>query len=612
MKKEVAPGNSDLRFYSYILAAIWAVFVFGMMIWNVSRVNETTGRLANQVARAHFDKDQAFRLWATSHGGVYVPVDDRTPPNPCLKHVPERDVRTPSGKELTLMNPAYMLRQLHQDFAELYGIKGHLTSLKPLQPANHPDEWEKKALEMFETGTTQVTEYVEIEDKPYLRIIRPVLAEKDCLKCHNNYREGDIRGGVGVAVPMQDFLEARRSEITTLIVSHSSIFLIGLLGIGLGMRRLGQREGERDQAQSALGASEQKYRSLFNHSRDGIFMTSREGELVEANESLLDMFGYTAEEMIGMDVRQLYSDCSERDRFRETVENTGAVKDYEAKFFRKEGTLIDCLLTANVRLGKDGTVVGYEGIVRDVTDHKRAEHALKDQTTALERSNSDLEHFAYVASHDLQEPLRNISTCLRILEEDLKNDLDASATQCINYAVESAVRMKALILDLLAYSRVTSGKKSLAQVDCAQILELALNNLNCAITETGAVITHDTLPTISADNTQLLQVFQNLIQNAIKFRKDGSPQIHVSAARSKHEWTFSVKDDGIGIESQYFDRIFQISQRLHKRSEYEGTGMGLAIVKKVVERHGGRIWVESEPGAGSTFYFTIPEKGLEI
>ncbi len=612
MKKGIAPGNSDLRFYSYILAAIWAVFVFGMMLWNVSRVNETTGRLANQVARAHFDKDQAFRLWATSHGGVYVPVDDRTPPNPCLKHVPERDVKTPSGKELTLMNPAYMLRQLHQDFAELYGIKGHLTSLKPLQPANHPDEWEKRALEMFETGTTQVTEYVEIEDKPYLRIIRPVLAEKDCLKCHNNYREGDIRGGVGVALPMQDFLEVRRGEITTLIVSHSSIFLIGLLGIGLGMRRLGQREGERDQAQSALGASEQKYRSLFNHSRDGIFMTSREGELVEANESLLDMFGYTAEEMIGMDVRQLYSDCSERDRFRETVESTGAVKDYEAKFYRKEGTLIHCLLTANVRLGKDGTVVGYEGIVRDVTDQKRAEHALKDQAKALERSNSDLEHFAYIASHDLQEPLRNISTCLRILEDDHKNHLDASAAQCINYAVESAVRMKALILDLLAYSRVTTGKKSLAQVDCAQILELALNNLNCAITETGAVITHDTLPTISADNTQLLQVFQNLIQNAIKFRKDGPPQIHVSAARSKHEWIFSVKDDGIGIESQYLDRIFQISQRLHKRSEYDGTGVGLAIVKKVVERHGGRIWVESEPGAGSTFYFTIPDKGLEI
>jgi chemotaxis family two-component system sensor kinase Cph1 len=264
--KEVTPGNRDLRFYFYFLAGIWAVCVLGMMLWSLSRVDETTKRLASQVARAHSDKDWAFRLWGVSHGGVYVPIDARTPPNPYLEHVPERDVRTPSGRELTLMNPSYMLRQLHEDFAELYGVQGRITSLRPLRPENRPDEWERKALELFETGTTQVSEFVEIEEKPYLRLIRSVRAGQDCLKCHSGYREGDILGGVGVALPMQDFLEARRSEITTLVVSHSSIFLIGLMGIGLGMRRLGQRERERDQAQKALQASEKKYRSLFDDS----------------------------------------------------------------------------------------------------------------------------------------------------------------------------------------------------------------------------------------------------------------------------------------------------------------------------------------------------------
>ncbi len=610
MTKEVAPRIRDLRFYSCVLATIWAVFVFGMMLWGISRVNETTGMLANEVAKAHFDKDQAFRLWATSHGGVYVPIDARTPPNPYLEQVPERDVRTRSGKDLTLMNPAYMLRQLHEDFAELYGIKGHITSLKPLRPENHPDEWEKKALESFETGTTQESEYAEIEGKPYLRLIRPVLAGKDCLKCHNNYREGDIRGGVGVALPMDNFLEARASEITTLIVSHGSIFVIGLLGIGFGTRRLEQRKREGDSAQEALRASEKKYRSLFDHSKDGVFITSREGELIEANKSLVDMFGYTAEEMIGMDVRQLYSDSSERDKFRDTIEGARSVNGYEASFCRKEGTLIHCVLTAQVRLSEDGSVVGYQGIVRDVTDQKRAEEALRNQSKELERSNLDLEQFAYIASHDLQEPLRNVATCLQMLERDYKNKLDPNADQYIQYAVESAVQMKALILDLLAYSRVATRGKPPEKTDCEQIFERALKNLSCAITETGAVITHDALPTISADDTQLLQVFQNLIQNAIKFRKDEPPQIHVSALKSKKEWIFFVKDNGIGIESHQLDRIFQIFHRLHKRSDYNGTGIGLAIAKKVVERHGGRIWAESELGSGTTFHFTIPDKEI--
>ena len=170
--------------------------------------------------------------------------------------------------------------------------------------------------------------------------------------------------------------------------------------------------------------------------------------------------------------------------------------------------------------------------------------------------------------------------------------------------------MKALILDLLAYSRVGTRGKPLEPKDCEQILLKAVANLRSAIIETGAVITHDPLPTVAGDETQLLQVFQNLIGNSLKFRRDEPPQIHVAAVKDKHEWVFSVKDNGLGIEPQHYDRIFVIFQRLNKRAEYDGTGMGLAIVKKVVERHGGRIWVESEPGIGTTFYLTIPDRRI--
>jgi len=600
--------NTSLRSYSAILIAMWALTVFGLLLWGLSKTMDGTRRIALHVAKAHFDKDQAFRFWAASHGGVYVPADNRTAPNPYLEHVPERDLQTPSGKNLTLINPAYMLRQLHEDFAELYGVTGHITSLKPLRPQNQADEWEKNALLAFEKGQKEVTEFAEINGRPYLRLIRPLECAKDCLKCHSGYKEGDIRGGVGISLPLHNFLEIQRTEIVTQMVSHGSIFFIGLVGIVLGMKRLEKREGERDQAQKSLRASERKYRGLFDDSRDGVFMTSRAGELLEANQAVLDMFGYTAEEMLGMDVHRLYANSSDRAKFQEVVERSGSVKDYELRVRKKDGTLLDCVLTSNVRLGEDGSVLGYQGIVRDITCQKEAEQGLKTQARELKRSNADLEQFAFVASHDLQEPLRNVSSCVQLLEKRYKGNLGPDADQFMGYALESAARMKELIDDLLTYSRVGTKGKPFEPTNCEEVLDRVLANLASAVAQTGAVITRDPLPAVTGDSTQLVQVFQNLIGNAIKFHRNGQPPtVHVSAQESERQWTFSVRDTGIGIEPQYLDRIFMVFQRLHRKTEYEGTGIGLAIVKKIVDRHRGEVWVESEPGSGTTFYFTIPK-----
>lgn len=599
---------ASLRSYSYILIAMWTITVFGLLLWGISKTTEATRRVAVHVARAHFDKDQAFRFWAASHGGVYVPVDNRTPPNPYLEHVPERDLQTPSGKNLTLINPAYMLRQLHEDFAELYGVTGHITSLKPLRPENGPDNWETSALRAFEKGEKEVTEYTEIDGSPYLRFIRPLVAAKDCLKCHGNYKEGDIRGGVGIALPLKNFLQIQRSEIETQIVSHGSIFLVGLLGIVFGMRRLEKREVERDQAQEALQVSERRYRMLFDDSRDGVFMTSRAGKLLEANQSLLDLFGYTAEEVAGMDVHKFYLDSSDRAKYQEAVERTGAVKDYEVRLLKKDGTPLDCILTSNVRRSEDGSVIGYQGIVRDVTRQKHAEKALKAQAGELERSNADLEQFAFVASHDLQEPLRNVTGCVQLLSKRYKGNLGPDADQFMGYALDSVQRMRDLINDLLTYSRVGTKGKALEPTNCEEVLDRVIANLASTIARTAAVVTREPLPTINGDPSQLVQVFQNLISNATKFHRKGqSPTVHVSAKENQYHWTFSIKDNGIGIESQYLDRIFMVFQRLHQKTEYAGTGIGLAIVKKIIERHGGEIWVESEPGAGTTFLFTVPK-----
>ena len=227
----------------------------------------------------------------------------------------------------------------------------------------------------------------------------------------------------------------------------------------------------------------------------------------------------------------------------------------------------------------------------------------------LVRSNAELEQFASVASHDLQEPLRMVASYTQLLAKRYAGRLDGDADEFIGYAVEGATRMQALINDLLAYSRVETKGKPPAPTDCEALLASTLLNLKVAIEERGAVITHERLPTVMADRVQLGQLFQNLIGNAMKFCKGRAPAIHLRAAPEDGMWRFAVQDNGIGIDPQHRERIFVIFQRLHTHEEYPGTGIGLAICKKIVERHGGRIWVESAVGQGSAFSFTLPRAG---
>lgn len=243
----------------------------------------------------------------------------------------------------------------------------------------------------------------------------------------------------------------------------------------------------------------------------------------------------------------------------------------------------------------------------ELDERRQAEHRLAQYARELARSNAELEQFASVASHDLQEPLRMVASFTQLLARRYRGKLDQDADEFIGFAVDGATRMQTLINDLLTYSRVGTRGKPFGPTDCEAILKMALDNLAGAIEESGAVITSSHLPTVSADEVQLIQLIQNLIANAIKFCGQESPQIQVSAERKGHEWVFAVKDNGIGIAPEHQERIFMIFQRLHHRTEYPGSGIGLAICQKIVERHGGRIWLESQPGKGSTFYFSIPE-----
>ena len=278
----------------------------------------------------------------------------------------------------------------------------------------------------------------------------------------------------------------------------------------------------------------------------------------------------------------------------------------EYRFKNKDGRYLWIHDEAQLISDESGKPFEIIGFIMEITDRKRAEEELKKMAEELARSNTDLKQFAYVASHDLQEPLRVVTGFLNILARRYQNKLDAKADEFIGYSIDGVKRMQMLIKDLLEYSQVGKKVKEFTLTESAAALDQAIANLRVSIEETGAQITCDALPVVAADSSQLIRLFQNLIGNAIKFRGDKAPKVHISAIQKDCKWIFSVSDSGIGIDPTHAERIFAIFQRLHTGSEYPGTGIGLAICKKIVELHGGRIWIESEVSKGSTFYFTIP------
>jgi PAS domain S-box-containing protein len=367
----------------------------------------------------------------------------------------------------------------------------------------------------------------------------------------------------------------------------------------------------RKQAEGELRQSEARFRSLTALSSDWYWEQDEEFRLTFLSNRFVERTGIDPAPYLGRKRwEQPAPNLTEADweRHRAQLERREPFFDFEVERTGPDGNSVWLSLSGAPVFDEERQFRGYRGVGTDVTERKHGQTVLRAAHDELARSNTELQQFAYVASHDLQEPLRMIGSYTQLLERRYGDKLDQDAREFMDFIVDGATRMKQLIEDLLAYSRVGTRGKELRPVQTQGVLDRALVNLRAAIEQSSAAVTHDRLPEVNADDTQLAQLLQNLIANAIKFgKRDEAPRIHIGVEDAGGEWNFSVADNGIGIEPQYFERIFLVFQRLHTQDEYPGTGIGLAICKKVVERHGGRIWLESALGKGSTFRFTLPK-----
>jgi signal transduction histidine kinase len=400
---------------------------------------------------------------------------------------------------------------------------------------------------------------------------------------------------------------------------------------------------ERKKAEEELIESKNKLETVIESMNDAVFVSDVDGNFIDFNEAFATYHKFKNKEECYKTLSEYpdYIDVYFEDGTLAPLDMwavpralRGEIATNEEYILRRKDT--DETWWSSYSFGpiwdKNGKIVGSVVAGRDITEHKKLEEEViksrdnlelkvQERTAELnvlieelKRSNDELQQFAYVASHDLQEPLRTIASFTQLLERRYKSKLDNDADEFMDYIVNAAKRMQTLINDLLRYSRVMTKGKEFEPVNIEDVLDDVLGNLKMFIEENNAEITHDNLPTVMADRLQLIQLFQNLIGNSIKFKKENEPpKIHISARKDEKnkEYIFSVADNGIGMDPQYAERIFIIFQRLHTINEYHGTGIGLSIAKRIVERHGGHIWVESELGKGSTFHFTLPIEPIE-
>lgn len=585
---------------------LWTILISSFAAWESYQAYQFEMNTAIIVARDNYNKDLVYRKWATIHGGVYVPIAERTPPNPYLAHLPERDITTPSGRRLTLMNPAYMTRQAHEIGREQYGLRGHITSLKPIRPENAPDAWETKGLKEFEKGASEYTSKEMIDGVPYIRFIHALLVEEGCLKCHGGqgYKKGDVRGGISVSVPWKPY----RDRIFGILPMEGAIFgfvwIVGVVGTVAGRRRLLRHLEERNSAEKERQRYSRLLRRTGDMARVGGWELNVSDRQLFWSEQVFHIHGIEPGRTVTVDDALGYYTPEGRPLIQGAIQAAiaaGTPFDLELPLITANGTSIWVRAQGEAEYGGE-KIVKIVGAIQEITGRKQAEKDLLDK-------NSEMERFTYTVSHDLKSPLITIQSYAGMILNDMAAGNHERARDDIQRIEGAAAKMTELLGDLMELSRAGKMMNEPALIDMNLLINDCLAQLVGPLKQKQIEVTvQPDLPAVVGDRYRVSEVLQNLVENAIKYMGDQvTPCIKIGTREEGRETVFFVGDNGVGIDPLYQDKIFGLFNKLDAKSP--GTGVGLALVKRIIEVHGGRVWVESEGrGHGSCFCFTLAVK----
>ncbi len=646
--------------FFYILFLCWTGVIIAFLSFELNRINVEVENLAKTQARANFNKDQAIRHWASLHGGIYVPVDSVTRPNPALSHVKYRDIETPDGRKLTLMNPAYMIRQLNEYFAKFYGVKGHITSEKLIRPENKPDDWELSALKQFEKGATEVSEHSDINGEPYLRLMQPMITKESCLKCHavQGYKVGDVRGGVSISIPMKPIQEKASVKKRFSVFSMSVLWLIGSVALIVMGRRLNVSIRAQQRSEEALMAQNEKLTEATEK------LAKSEKILLEAqkvahlghwqldivnnrlmwSDEVYRIFGLKPREIVATYeafLEKIHPDDRERVNqvYMDSLESKSQY-EIEHRLLLGSGEIKYVLENCNTRYDENGKPISSMGTVLDITQRKEIELELKkqnDEYLALyeeykatneelyvakakaEESDNLKTEFIHNMSHEIRTPMNGILGFTKILNSKVTEEGQKYYLGLIQTSGKQLVR---IIDDILEISRLGTRQEVVRNeevclnelcVELFSVFNIQAREKNISFFQRLELSNEKSH--IITDKMKLNKILTSLLENSFKFTAEGYVEFGYDIQKEKNEsvLVLFVKDTGIGISQKnqlkVFKRFAQENEQIAQN--YGGLGLGLSLASENAALLGGEITIESEKNMGATFYVRLPYRSVD-